>query len=115
MVYTLLFSVSKCSLFHNYNVFSSCIIHIFYTGCAKIKKKIIPAPKVNYNQQVAAILDYLFLKGSTCFGLFLRPSSGAHNCTFSFRYCQPVLLQAGIVGWRYLLTVPEIECAAMCS
>jgi len=32
------FSSSKCSLFHNSNVFGSCIIHILYTGCAKIKK-----------------------------------------------------------------------------
>ena len=39
MVYTLHFSSSKCSLFHNSNVFGSCIIHILYTGCAKIKKK----------------------------------------------------------------------------
>ena len=31
MVYTLLFSSSKCSLFHNYNAFGSCIIHILYT------------------------------------------------------------------------------------
>ena len=38
MVYTLLFSSSKCSLFHNSNVFGSCIIHILYTGCAKIKR-----------------------------------------------------------------------------
>jgi hypothetical protein len=29
---------SKCSLFHNSNVFGSCFIHILYTGCAKIKK-----------------------------------------------------------------------------
>ena len=37
MVYTLrLFFSSKCSLFHNSNVFGSCIIHILYTGCAKI-------------------------------------------------------------------------------
>jgi len=43
-VYTLrFFSSSKCSLFHNSNVFGSCIIHILYTGCAKIK---ILAPKV---------------------------------------------------------------------
>jgi hypothetical protein len=34
----------KCSLFHNSNLFGSCIIHILYTGCAKIKK-IIPSPK----------------------------------------------------------------------
>ena len=33
------FFSSKCSLFHNYNAFGSCIIHILYTGCAKIKKK----------------------------------------------------------------------------
>jgi len=45
MVYTLRFFSSKCSLFHNYNLFGSCIIHILYTECAEIKKKIIPAPK----------------------------------------------------------------------
>ena len=33
------FFSSKCSLFHNSNVFGSCIIRILYTGCAKIKKK----------------------------------------------------------------------------
>jgi hypothetical protein len=32
------FFSSKCNLFHNANLFSSCIIHILYTGCAKIKK-----------------------------------------------------------------------------
>ena len=47
MVYTLLFSSSKCSLFHNSNVFGFCIIHILYTGVLKLKK-IIPAPKVNH-------------------------------------------------------------------
>jgi len=40
MVILFVFSPSsKCSLFHNSNVFGSCIIHILYTGCAKIKKK----------------------------------------------------------------------------
>ena len=39
------FFPSKSSLFHNSKVFGSCIIHILYTGCAKIKRKIIPAPK----------------------------------------------------------------------
>ena len=33
------FFSSKCSLFHNANLFGSCIIHILFTGCAKIKKK----------------------------------------------------------------------------
>ena len=44
VIYSPFFSSSKCSLFHKSNVFGSCIIHILYTWCAKIKK-IIPAPK----------------------------------------------------------------------
>jgi hypothetical protein len=43
-IYSSFFCSSKCSYFHNSNVFGSCIIHILYTGCAKIKK-IISAPK----------------------------------------------------------------------
>jgi len=35
MVYTLRFSYSKCSLFHNSNIFGSCIIHILFTGVPK--------------------------------------------------------------------------------
>ena len=41
-IYSPFFS-SKCSLFHNSNVFGSCIIHILYTGVLKLKKN--PAPK----------------------------------------------------------------------
>ena len=44
-LYSPFFSSSKCSLFHNVNLFGSYIIHILYTGCAEIKKKIISAPK----------------------------------------------------------------------
>ena len=29
----------KCRLFHNANFFGSCVIHILYTECAKIKKR----------------------------------------------------------------------------
>ena len=38
MLYILRFFPSKCSLFHNANLFGSCIIQILYTGCTKIKK-----------------------------------------------------------------------------
>jgi len=38
MLYTLRFFSPKCSLYHNANLFGSCIIHILYTGCVKIKK-----------------------------------------------------------------------------
>jgi hypothetical protein len=37
-LYSPFFLSSKCSLFHNSNVFGSCIIDILYTGCAKFKK-----------------------------------------------------------------------------
>jgi hypothetical protein len=37
-LYSPFFFSLKCSLFHNANLFGSCIIHILYTGCAKIKK-----------------------------------------------------------------------------
>ena len=36
-IYSPLLLSSKCSLFHNSNVFGSCFIHILYTVCAKIK------------------------------------------------------------------------------
>src|SRR5215470_8658564 len=38
-LYSPFFFSSKCSLFRNANFFGSCIVHILYTGCAKIKKK----------------------------------------------------------------------------
>ena len=38
MLCNLRFFSSKCSLFHNANLFGSCIIHILYRGCAEIKK-----------------------------------------------------------------------------
>jgi len=48
MVYTLHFFSSKCSLFHNSNMFASCIIHILYTGCAKIKKNNSSAKRLTF-------------------------------------------------------------------
>ena len=38
VLYSPFFFSSKCSLFHNANLFGSCIIHILYTECAKLKK-----------------------------------------------------------------------------
>ena len=37
-LYSPFFFSSRCSLFHNANLFGSCIIHILYTECAEIKK-----------------------------------------------------------------------------
>jgi hypothetical protein len=52
----------------------------------------------NYSQQDARFLEFIsFYRRSTCFRRFLRPLSGAHNCTCNFRYCQPILLLAATV------------------
>ena len=37
MVYTFLFFLQNVVFFYNSNIFYSCVIHILYTGCAKIK------------------------------------------------------------------------------
>jgi hypothetical protein len=46
------FSSSKYSLFHNSNVFGSCIIHILYIGCAKIKKNNSGAKRLTFKWQI---------------------------------------------------------------
>ena len=56
MVYTLHFFSSKCSLFHNSNVFGYCIIHILYTGCAKIKKNNSGAKRLMYSERNTGLL-----------------------------------------------------------
>ena len=53
------FFSSKCSLFHNSNVFGSCIIHILYTGCAKIKKNNSGARRVSYVLRIKSVLKYI--------------------------------------------------------
>jgi hypothetical protein len=37
-IYSPFFFFTKCSLYHNSNVFGSCITHISYTGVLKLKK-----------------------------------------------------------------------------
>ena len=49
MVYTLRF-FAKCSFFYNSNIFGSCVIHILYTVCAKIKKNNSGAKKLIFEQ-----------------------------------------------------------------
>ena len=46
------FFSSKYSLFHNANLFGSCIIHILYTGCAKIKKRYFRRQRVNIPRNI---------------------------------------------------------------
>ena len=62
MLYILrFFFYSKCSSFHNANLFGSCIIHILYTGCAEIKEK---------NNSGAKGLIFMLILCSIFFGKF---------------------------------------------
>ena len=58
MVYTLRFFSSKCNLFHNSSVFGSCIIHILYTGCAKIKKNNSGAKRLSKLKMICDYSDF---------------------------------------------------------
>ena len=62
------FSSSKCSLFHNSNVFGSCIIHILYTGCEKIFKNNPLKPNDPYRGRTAPLT-------SECFILYIYPTN----------------------------------------
>ena len=84
MLYTLRFFSSKCSLFHNANLFGSCIIHILYTGCAKIKKnnsgakglkKWIPRKCLCFNTHTHAVYTVIVV----CPMLCTWPVCGSHK------------------------------------
>ena len=65
----------KCSLFHNSNIFGSCIIHILYTGCAKIKINNSSTKKVNI-----PLTKKLF----RWFSCTISRSTLSHHC---YRFC----------------------------
>ena len=93
MVYNLRFLSSKCSLFHNSNLFGSCIIHILYTGCAKTNQ-IIPATKVN---------DHVVC-GASCQSIVMHLSA-LHAVLFIVQVCT-YKFREGYVGHKFpLLTV----------
>ena len=73
MICASFFFSSKCSFFHNSNVFGSCIIHILYTGVLKIKNIYYSAKRLNIVTVV-----YLQLR-NTNVGLARAVFSGAYQ------------------------------------
>jgi len=55
-------------MFHNSNVFGSCIIHILYTGCAKIKKIISGAKRLRQTPPPPILTTATDLIYSVCEG-----------------------------------------------
>jgi len=90
MVYTLRFFF-KCSLFHNSNLFGSCIIHILYTECAKIKKKNNSGAKILINSAfVGECTGRLKECEITSFQCYVRQQELlAPNC-YQLHYCHVV-------------------------
>ena len=84
------FFSSKRSLFHNSNVFGSCIIHILYTRCAKILKKIW-RQKVNIPQfyVLSTQCICLFCKDLRTNQLFLHTTLTDWFLYQSFKTLQP--------------------------
>ena len=83
MVYTLrFFFSSQCSLFHNCNLFGSCIIHTLYTGVLKL------------NIYSANIGTEYFKHGIYTLRFFLFAMQFFHNCNL-FGSCIIHILYTG--------------------
>ena len=70
----------------------------------------------NYSQQDATFIDLFIFTDA----LHVSGGSSAHhqehNCTYSFKYCQPILLLAATGGGDGTeLTIPEAVCTVTCS
>ena len=75
-----------------------------------VHRKII----TTYSQQESTFLEFnYFYRRSTCCRRFLHPSSGAHNCTNSFKYCQPILLPAEEEEMELVPSLPRQQLAAL--
>jgi hypothetical protein len=65
-----------------------------------------------YNQQDATLYNILYYcQCSTCFRWFLRPSSGAQNCTHTIWYMSSLLLLPLAVAEARLTAVPFWSCS----
>ena len=66
MVYTLHFFLFKMQLFHNSNVFGSCIIHILYTGVLTLKKNNSGAKRLIISIIIIIVISCHYLHGMLC-------------------------------------------------
>jgi len=89
------FFSSKCSWFHNSNIFGSSIIHILYMGCAKIKK-LFRRQKVNIVQQSSVgdgLYEFMLLNTwiflAHCYHLLVYFRSTEHS-GLQYKLCRSV-------------------------
>ena len=99
MLHTVRFFLSsKCSLFHNSNIFGSCFIHILYTECAKIKKKKFRRQTVNKHwlgnsnrKKLTCCILFSFLVLPPPKRMCLNPFIPCSHCNNSTNISLPVL------------------------
>jgi hypothetical protein len=69
-----------------------------------------------YNQQDATLYNILYYcQYSTCFRLFLRPSSGAQNCTYSIWYVWSLLAATASNSSKQAWHIPDAVCTVLSS
>ena len=78
------FFSSKCRLFHNATLFGSCVIHILYTGCAKIKKKKSDAKGLIYYTCLSKVIGPTSQKSDTL--RTVGPTQFPARCIMLFFY-----------------------------
>ena len=100
------FFSSKCSLFHNANMFGSCIIHIWYTGCAEIKKNNFGAKGLRKR----AILSTDF--GKICTKCHENPSSGNGGFLRGQTDRQTDMTKPTVAFPQFSQTIPESHFVA---
>ena len=113
-IYSSFFS-SKCSLFHNSNVFVSCIFHIICTGCAKIKKNNSGAKSLNSSDivftlqaiAVAKLVSQLSVfHGTQVVYLISTPHLDPSWISWiQFTFLQTVSLISTLTLWRLTTTI----------
>ena len=95
MLYTPRFFSSKCSLFHNANLFGSCIIHILYTGVLKLKKNNSGAKELIhvlnfYHNEFSTVCDLVLSLSTASVVLFQYGHPGAAYIFFLIFYALQV-------------------------
>ena len=93
------FSSSKCSLFHNSNLFGSCIIHILYTGVLKLKKNNSSAKRL----KMSLVYAICCVRYSTLVPFYL--SLGSLECC---------LLVCGILYYSGWISSSWQQASALC-
>jgi len=58
---------------------------------------------------------FISINCSICFRRFLRPSSGAQNCTYSVRYCQTDTAACCYCGWEGTSSISSTLYVQFCA